>query len=176
MNSQSTFSKPVHFREAKVSIVEKLFTKTNNRDGCWVFNGSINKDGYGRFQFNKREVLAHRASYELMNGLIPPKMVIDHKCHNDSDCRNTKKDCLHRRCINPKHLNMVTMSDNNRTGRSTKVNSEKVVCKWGHSLDTSNVYIVTRTTSTGNISTSRKCKTCNHNSTVNRYWTRKLGL
>ena len=76
---------------------------------CWEWLGSVNKNtGYGKKQFNGVSVLAHRWVYESLLGSIPKDHVIDHTCSN-------------RRCVNPKHLEVVTQKENCRRGAGTKL-------------------------------------------------------
>ena len=86
--------------------LDRFWSKVEKTETCWNWNGWKSADGYGRF-FPKRSgpQLAHRFSYELANGPIPERMVIDHKCHN-------------RGCVNPRHLRTVTSKQNmeNRNG------------------------------------------------------------
>ena len=76
--------------------------RSENEDGCWLWTGSINWLGYGRF-YPKHGVnkAAHRYSYELAYGPIPEGMDVLHHC----DQRN---------CIRPDHLFLGTHTDNMR--------------------------------------------------------------
>ena len=86
---------------------------------CVEWIGYINKDGYGLLG----KKLAHRLSYEKVNGDIPKGLVLDHLCRN-------------RSCINVDHLEAVTPQINNSRSMSpTAINARKTYCKYGHSLD-----------------------------------------
>lgn len=68
--------------------------------GCWVWEWSTQKRGYGDFRaFGKTHYLAHRASYAAYKGEIPDGLHVMHKCDN-------------RSCCNPDHLTLGTNQDN----------------------------------------------------------------
>lgn len=75
--------------------------------GCHVWTGPLTTGGYGRFSWTspggQRLHNAHRIAYHLHVGPIPGGLVIDHLCRT-------------RNCVNPKHLEAVTQSENLRRG------------------------------------------------------------
>ena len=61
-------------------------------ESCWMWKGSKNKRGYGKFSVIGRPwLIASRFSYELFNGPIEDGMYICHLCDIPS-------------CVNPEHL------------------------------------------------------------------------
>lgn len=126
---------------AKVTVLE---------DGCWRWGGAIQSNGYGSFGKGGagRAVLAHRWAYENWVGLIAGRLEVDHLCHSRSTTCAGGKDCLHRRCVNPDHLEPVTRKVN----ASRSVPARKTHCAQGHLFDAAN----TRRNSHGH----RKCRTC----------------
>jgi hypothetical protein len=79
--------------------------------GCWLWNSYIGAQGYGRTNLGGRVFLAHRLSWESVNGPIPDGLFICHKCDV-------------RACVNPDHLYAGTIIDNTRDavqrGRHTR--------------------------------------------------------
>lgn len=66
---------------------------------CWNWTGVV-KSGYGLFRTpSGAVVMAHRASYEHYVAPIPRDHNIDHLCSNSV-------------CVNPRHLEPVTQSEN----------------------------------------------------------------
>lgn len=49
-------------------------------NGCWLWQGSKNPDGYGRFNLNGHTLMAHKILYELIIGPIPAGLYLLHKC------------------------------------------------------------------------------------------------
>ncbi|MCA8251801.1 HNH endonuclease [Burkholderia sp. AU31624] len=94
--------------------------------GCWIWTGSCDRDGYGKF---RRTQIAHRAIYKWAKGPIPAGMELDHLCRM-------------RCCVNPNHLEPVTTRENMIRGFSvSSINARKTHCDRGHELSGANLYV-----------------------------------
>lgn len=107
----------------------RFMSKVNllSPDGCWPWLGRLD-NGYGRFWLNRKSTLAHRVSWETLRGPIPQDLQIDHTCRN-------------RACVNPDHLEPVTIAVNVLRGQGVSAaNKIKTHCINGHELVAPNVY------------------------------------
>lgn len=122
-------------------------------NGCWHLATCVRKDGYSDFTVGGKHQLGHRVSYEHHVGPIPANRQLDHLCHTaDLECSGGF-DCLHRRCVNPAHLEPVTHRENAIRGRSpSAINAAKESCSAGHEFSPENTYV----DPTG----QRCCRTC----------------
>lgn len=86
--------------------------------GCWLWQGAKQSRGYGSVGDGKgSSALAHRVSWELHNGGIPPGLTVDHRCHTKS-------------CINPAHLELVPAALNSARGNGMS----PLYCVNGHPM------------------------------------------
>lgn len=100
--------------------IRAFWSKVRKTDTCWIWSGSVTnmRNPYGRITLSGFLYLSHRISYELHKGSIPEGLVLDHLCRTP-------------RCVNPDHLEAVTVAENNLRG----VNGWKRIeshCKHGH--------------------------------------------
>lgn len=113
----------------------RFWAKVDRRgpDECWPWvGGYIDPHGYGRLDLTKRQPkLAHRLAYFLAVGEFTGDL--DHTCHSrDTECAGGPT-CLHRRCVNPAHLEPVTRGENVRRGTA-----RITACPKGHVYDEAN--------------------------------------
>lgn len=102
---------------------------------CWPWNGAMKASGYGIF----RKVRVHRVAFTLLRGPIPVDKTIDHLCRN-------------RRCVNPSHMEIVTMKENTLRGNGiTAQQARQTHCKHGHEFTPENISYVKK---------GRTCKQC----------------
>ena len=109
------------------------YAEKDSSSGCWLWKGSLTRDGYGIFHVRINEngrkyQRAHRWAYDNFVGLIPDGLTIDHLCRV-------------RNCVNPDHLEVVTGKENTLRGEAvSSINSRKTHCINGHELIGENIY------------------------------------
>lgn len=109
--------------EARTMSRELRFSEKYEVDavsGCWLWVGSIMHKGYGVLQFDGRTERAHRVAHILFVGPIPEGLCVLHRC----DVRS---------CVNPDHLWLGTIADNNRD-KKEKGRESRGVDHWSAKL------------------------------------------
>jgi HNH endonuclease len=99
----------------------KYVDKASDPRGCWLWIGGSDSDGYGRFRGeNSVMIRAHRFSWQLHRGQIPPGFEVLHTCDNPP-------------CVNPLHLflgtnelNVIDKVCKGRTARGAKCRTKKL--------------------------------------------------
>lgn len=126
--------------------------------GCWLWTAGAYSSGYGCFMVSskpvRRTIGAHRWLYEQQVGPVPEGYQLDHLCRV-------------RLCVNPSHLEAVTVSENARRREEARRNGlpssgvpvvmgnhsrDKTHCPRGHSYSGENLYVPP--------SGARHCRTC----------------
>jgi len=102
----------------------RFASKSKKARDCLIWQGPLDKDGYGTFYLRRMNRRAHRVAWFSIHGDLPDDHVINHVCRNPS-------------CVNPQHLQAITRSENvmRDSGAITYINSQKTHCPAGHPYD-----------------------------------------
>ncbi len=120
-----------------------------NLGPCWLWTGGLTGADYGIFSCEPLKANgrltskgSHCYAYELLAGPIPKGLLLDHLCRVTI-------------CVNPHHLETVTIQENFRRGAPSvsAINRAKTHCVHGHPLTGDNVWINPKTG-------GRVCRTC----------------
>ena len=78
--------------------MNRYWNKVNKTNTCWEWQGSKDRDGYGRFKADGKLWQAHRYSV-VLDGKDPKGLTVMHTCDNPG-------------CVNPAHLQLGSQADN----------------------------------------------------------------
>jgi hypothetical protein len=95
----------------KIDKIDNGFEIDGQVSECWIWNGYVDKYGYGMIKIDGAKIGAHRVTFALFNDDLISGMHIDHLCRN-------------RACCNPAHLEQVTPVENTRRGASASLTVE----------------------------------------------------
>lgn len=136
----------------KVAATVAEHVAINEDSGCWEWTGPLNQEGYGVCLHRGRRTSPHRLVAFLFNPEADRRLTVDHVCRN-------------RKCVNPNHLEIVTLRENTlrmwqfrvKTGNA---GTNRTHCSRGHELTEDNV----------RWSKGRKrCRTCDQERCKKRY-------
>ena len=136
-------------------ILDQVMSKVMySDDGCWLWTGAKNTDGYARISRGGRQggvARAHRVVYEALVGPVPDDLELDHLCRN-------------RACVRPDHLEPVTHAENMKRGGEARI--RRTHCDKGHPYSSNNIYIGT--------DGRRRCRTCRRDYQRVRYLKKRI--
>ena len=100
---------PLKVQQIRGDDIARLMSHVRiDPSGCWIWTGSLNREGYGRISWRGRtERAAHRVSYALLRGPLLEGLELDHLCRV-------------RPCVNPDHLEQVTSQVNILRGKAAR--------------------------------------------------------
>ena len=128
----------------RVYLVSRFWAKVRigTAAECWLWQAAITpRTGYGAFRLNGAMRGAHTIAAVYRHGPIPVGHVVDHLCRV-------------RSCVNPWHLDVVTIAENTRRGMSPNAvaHRENRCVKAGHPLTPENTVL--------RRDGRRRCRTC----------------
>lgn len=101
------------------NTIERFWKHVDKSSSCWVWKSGTVNGGYGAFSVGRSMLRAHRVSYEIAHGPIPSGMLVCHSCDNPP-------------CVNPAHLWLGTVGDNNRDALSKGRHKPNIMCGEKH--------------------------------------------
>ena len=144
-------------------FVETMPVVVDTRTGCWLWTRAISfsDGGYAKWCFRGRDENrnAHRVVWELYNGRRSSHLNADHLCRN-------------KRCVNPSHVEMVSIATNVLRGESPfACYARRTHCNHGHRFSGSNLGHTWRK-NRGRL--VRYCKPCKRAWDKAKYWAVKV--
>jgi hypothetical protein len=121
-----------------LTMEERFWSKIDTSggyDACWPWLEFISPTGYARFSVtHDKSINAHRQAYIITHGDIADGLTVDHLCHNEARARGECDGgpaCVHRRCVNPAHLEAITPGEQARRRVAAQAASARLRAEQG---------------------------------------------
>lgn len=98
-------SNRVRSRTSRLGDVERFAGNVQADEGCEVWTGRLHADGYGLFEVDGRNVLAHRWAWVQKHGPIPLEVQLHHRCRRPA-------------CVKTAHLLPVSRAEHTAVERA----------------------------------------------------------
>lgn len=129
MNPPQAPKMPKPRKPARDSVIAYRIEDRGHETPCWIWDGLCDERGYCRAYRAGKAFWAHRFVYEQLRAPISPGLTIDHLCRV-------------RSCVNPAHLEPVTLAENIRRGSGPSAIAVRTnQCKRGHQFTLENTYV-----------------------------------
>jgi len=104
-------------KQHRIIVYYKYQSQNKELGECWIYKNYLpDSYNYPSIRFDGKSFRLSRFIYEHFKGAIPPCYVVRHKC----DCRS---------CINPDHLEMGTVEQNNKdTAKRGRHRNQRAEC------------------------------------------------
>jgi hypothetical protein len=128
--------------------LKRFESKIEKTATCWLWRGPMNPNGYGQLTVDTGDgwhtKWAHRLAFEFYIRPLDPGETVDHV---------RDRGCIHRHCVNPDHLDAVSIGENSRRSPNTLTgaNIRKTHCPQGHPYAGDNLFYCQG---------KRKCREC----------------
>lgn len=84
----------------QISVLDRILPQIDKTDYCWIWLGRVSgKNNYPQISLSGKQVMVHRVVYEELVRPLSSVETLDHLCRN-------------RKCVNPEHLEPVTLREN----------------------------------------------------------------
>lgn len=100
--AQKYCSVPCRADAKTVPLMDKFWPRFTRGDGCWLWAAGKTRAGYGFLAYRGQMIYAHRLSWEVHRGPIPPNTEVCHNCPGGDNPG----------CVNPEHLFLGSHIDN----------------------------------------------------------------